>query len=98
MVSKIECVVKSIVFELGTAIQVQGKSPIKEVEFVANTYGDVEDVMAAANRIHQALMMLSTLAKPLGSSLSTLPSWAVGQITTSDGFAIANEVVPLFLE
>jgi hypothetical protein len=89
----------AIVFELGTPIPLgQGKSPIKELEFAASTYGDVEDVLSATNRIQQALMLISTIAKPLGTSLVQLPSWAVNQISSADGFAISNEVVPIFLE
>jgi hypothetical protein len=89
----------AITFELGAPIPVgSGKAPIKELEFLATTYGDLEDVMSATNRIEQGLMLISTVAKPLGTSLSQLPSWAVGQISTADGFAISNEVVPLFLE
>jgi hypothetical protein len=92
-------VASAITFELGTSIPVgSGKPPIKELEFLAATYGDLEDVMAATNRIEQSLMLISNVAKPLGTSLSQLPSWAVAQISTADGFAIGNEVVPLFLE
>jgi hypothetical protein len=90
---------KAITFELGTPIPVgQNKPPIKELEFHAKTYGDIEDVLAAPSRIHQALMLISTIATPLGTSLSQLPSWAASQVMSADGFAIASEVVPLFCE
>src|SRR5262245_34619290 len=39
---------QSIVYELGTPIPVSNKPPIKELEFLAKTYGDMEDVLAAA--------------------------------------------------
>lgn len=90
---------QSIVFGLGTPIPVgQGKPSIRELEFCAKTYGDIEDVLSAPNALQQALMLLNTIAKPLGTSLLQLPDWAVKQVTTADGFAITNEVVPLFLE
>lgn len=88
----------SITYELGKPIPLgQGKNPITELEFAAETYGDIEDVLAAPNRIQQALLLISTIAKPLNTSLVQLPSWAVNQITLADGFFVSNEVVPLFL-
>lgn len=88
----------SIVFELGTPIASgQNKVAIKELEFIATTYGDVEDVMAAIDMAQQTKLLLETIAKPLGTSLTALPSWAVSQITMADGFVIMNEVLPHFL-
>lgn len=99
VIRKGDGIANAITFELGTPIPIgQGKAPIKELEFVASTYGDIEDVLAATNAITQALMLISTIAKPLNTSLSQLPSWAAGQISIPDGFAVTNEIVPLFLE
>jgi hypothetical protein len=89
---------QAIVFELGTPIPVQGKEPIRELEFFAKTYGDIEDVMAAPDTISQAATLIATIAKPLGSSLSLLPSWAAAQISVADGLLIAREILPRFLE
>lgn len=90
---------KAIVYELGTPIPLgQGKAPIKELEFQASTYGDIEDVIAVDTAIQQTLIMLTTMAKPLGTSLSLLPSWAVNQITVADGVVISRDVLPRFLE
>jgi hypothetical protein len=47
--------------------------------------------------MQQALTLIATLAKPLGTSLSLLPSWAVNQITITDGFLISNQVLTRFL-
>lgn len=42
-------------------------------------------------------MLISTVAKPLGSTLMTLPSWAVAQISLGDGMTIMRQVLPHFL-
>lgn len=90
---------KALTFELGTPIPVgAGKAPIKELEFFAKTYGDIEDVLAANSGLAQTLMLVTTIAKPLGTSLSLLPSWAVSQLTLEDGYAIMLDVLPLFIE
>jgi hypothetical protein len=89
---------KAIVYELGTPISVgQGKPPIKELEFQASTYGDIEDVLSVDSMIQQASILIATIAKPLGTSLSLLPSWAVNQITVADGVTISRDILPRFL-
>ena len=88
---------KAIVYELGKPIPVQGKAPIKELEFLAKNYGDVEDIMASADPLQQVNLLITNLAKPLGTSLTVLPSWALSHITISDGLAIMQQVLPPFL-
>jgi hypothetical protein len=89
---------KAITFALGTPISTgQGKASISELEFHANTYGDIEDIMAADTQIAQAQMLIATIAKPLGSTLQQLPSWALAQITVADGVAIQRQVLSRFL-
>jgi hypothetical protein len=88
---------QAITYELGTPIPVQGKEPIKELEFLAKTYGDIEDVLAAPDSIQQAGLLISTVAKPLGTSLTLLPSWATKLITVADGVTISRTVLPHFL-
>jgi hypothetical protein len=89
---------KSIVYTLGIPIPLgQGKGSIKELEFQASTYGDIEDVISVDTAIQQTLVMLRTIAKPLGTSLSLLPSWAVNQISVADGIMISRDVLPRFL-
>jgi hypothetical protein len=98
IVRKGDGISEAIVYELGTPIPGgQGKQMIKELEFLATTYGDVEDIMAAGTGLQQALLLVQTIAKPLGSNLQTLPSWAVNQISAADGLAISNDVLPFFL-
>jgi hypothetical protein len=88
----------SIVYELGTPIPLgQGKGHIKELEFQAATYGDIEDVLAVDSGIQQTLALITSVAKPLGTSLSLLPSWGISQITTADGVMISRDVLPRFL-
>jgi hypothetical protein len=89
---------KSIVYELGAAIPLgAGKDPITELEFQASVFGDIEDVMAAPDSIQQTALLIATIAKPLGTSLTLLPSWALERITVADGVTIAREVLPAFL-
>lgn len=90
---------QAITYELGTPIPTgQGKEPIRELEFLAKTYGDLEDVLAAPDSISQAAQLIATVAKPLGTTLTLLPSWALNLITVADGVTISNEVLPRFLE
>lgn len=89
---------KAIVFELGTPLPIGGgKGFIKELEFQASTYGDIEDVIAVDTAIQQALVMITTIAKPLGLSLSLLPSWAVNSVSIADGVVISRDILPRFL-
>ena len=88
----------AIVKVLGTPISTgQGKDPISELEFHAQTYGDIEDVMAAPDGIQQTVKLIALVAKPLGSSLTALPSWAINLITVTDGITIQREILPRFL-
>jgi len=90
---------KAIVYELGTPISGgQGRPPIKELEFQASTYGDIEDVLSVDTAIQQTYAMILTIAKPLGTTLSLLPSWAANSITVADGVMLSRDVLPRFLE
>jgi hypothetical protein len=53
--------------------------------------------MSAGTGLQQALLLISTIAKPLGTSLTQLPSWAVNQVSATDGLMISNDVLPFFL-
>lgn len=88
----------AIGYELGRPIPAgQGKDSIKELEFMAKTYGDIEDVLSATDALEQTQFLIRTIAKPVHSSLSALPSWAVDQISVADGITIAQRILPLFL-
>lgn len=88
----------AIGYELGHPIPTgKGKEDIKELEFQAKVYGDIEDVLAAMDPIEQTRVLIATVAKPVHASLTLLPSWAVDQISISDGLTIAQKVLPLFL-
>jgi len=89
---------KAIVYQLGTPINLgKDKPSIKELEFQASTYGDIEDVLAFDAAVQQTFALISTIAKPLGTTLSLLPSWAVNAITITDGVMISRDVLPRFL-
>jgi len=89
---------KAITYELGTPIQQgAGKDPIRELEFHAKTYGDVEEVMSAPDGVQQTAQLIATIARPLGTSLMLLPSWALNLISVSDGIIISRDILPRFL-
>lgn len=76
------------------------KEEITELEFMAKTFGDIESACAEINPLQQTLTLISTVARPVMSSmkLQMLPSWAVDQISVIDGSFIAEHVTPRFLE
>lgn len=88
-----------VIYKLGEPIKTD-KGEITELEFLASTLGDIEDVIFRTNSNEQALALLESVATPLGSdiSLQALPAWAVEKISIIDGAQIAQEIVPLFLE
>jgi hypothetical protein len=88
----------AIGYELGTPIPIaNGKGDIKELEFLAKTYGDIEDVLSATDLMSQTMALLKTVAKPVHSTLMSLPSWAIDRISVADGVTIANTVTSRFL-
>jgi hypothetical protein len=100
IISNGDGVTSPILVELGTPIKfVQGGAgeEIKELEFLASTFGDIEEVLAETISLQQALALIRTVAKPVGTNLQVLPSWAVEQITMADGMLIVDKVLPRFL-
>lgn len=89
-----------IVYKLGTPFKSSNSKGegevIEELEFLASTYGEIEDMLAAPNDIQAALILIKTVAKPLGSKFQRLPGWAVDRLTMSDGVMIVNEVLKSF--
>lgn len=90
-------------YKLGTPLvaMLNGKrTEIRELEFQAAVYGDIEDVLATDGDIPRTLAMVKKLATPIGEDMSikTLPTWAVNQITVADGVEIMKSVLPRFLE
>ena len=88
-----------VIYRLGEPIQTD-KGEITELEFLASTLGDIEDVIFRTNSNEQALALLESVATPLGQDLSlqALPSWAVEKVSIIDGAMIAQDIVPLFLD
>lgn len=88
-------------YKLGTPIKFQQNSDggeFSEIEFIARTFGDIEEIMAETGEPQQMLAALRTIAKPLGASdtLLTMPSWAIDEITINDGFTMIEKVLPRF--
>ena len=88
---------KAIIYELGTPIPVgAGKEPIRELEFHAKTYGDIEDVMSGDTVINQTAILIAA-SRSRWEFRVALPSWALNAITVADGVTISRDVLPRFL-
>lgn len=93
-----------ILYKLGTPLKMMGVE-IPELEFVAATLGDIEDVLAADGLYSQALALVKRCAKPIvvsksgedAPALTALPDSTINQLTTGDGFTIAEKVLKHFL-
>ena len=52
---------QALTYELGTPISTgKDKEPIRELEFHAATYGDIEDVLAADSAVQQTALLIRT--------------------------------------
>jgi hypothetical protein len=90
-----------IVYKLGTPIEMKGadgkSKAISELEFMAKTYSEVEDVLAADTELGRALALIRDVATPLGvDGLMRLPGWALDRFTVADGLGIMRSVSPVF--
>lgn len=95
ILSKGDGISQPVHLKLGSPIKVSKGDPISELEIKAETLGQLEDAIVAESSQEQALAVLA-IAKPVNSSLSTLPSWALDQITVADGVFIMTKVLPGF--
>jgi hypothetical protein len=86
---------KSIVYRLATPLKFGNAKPIEEIEFLANTYGELEMVLVEENQLMKTLKLIETVARPAG--MLALPSWAVDALTVGDGVGIMKDVAPSFL-
>jgi hypothetical protein len=86
---------KSIVYRLATPLKFGNAKPIEEIEFLANTYGELEMVLVEENQLMKTLKLIETVARPAG--MLALPSWAVDALTVGDGVGIMRDVAPSFL-
>lgn len=90
-----------IVYRLGTPLEMKdskgGVTTIRDLEFLAKTYGELEDALACDNEMTRAVELLKTIAKPLDApTLMRLPGWAIDRITNADGIGIMQKVCPAF--
>lgn len=83
--------------KLGTPIKAGGDKEFAELEFLAKTYSDIENILVADQPIFQTFALIEGLANPIDGSIERLPSWAIDQITIADGVFILNNVLPRFL-
>lgn len=99
-----------IVYKLGTPFDfddtkanqksIGTEQKIVELEFIAKTGGDIEEVLCHNNALDQTLALLKSCATPLGgeTGLLRLPAWMIDAMTVADGFAIMSSVLPVFIE
>lgn len=85
-----------ILYKLGTPIKGADGKELTELEFIAKTYPDIEEVLVEDDRSQQTLLLIQKVAKPIG--MLQIPSWALDQITLADGLNIAAKVLPSFAE
>lgn len=84
--------------KLGYPLKSASSVVISELEFQAQTLGQLEDFLAASNDFEKTTALLK-VARPVGNDISllALPSWAIDQIALTDGAWIMDKVVPSFL-
>lgn len=99
-----------MLYQMGTPIKLKSAAAGQEAEpaaivkldFLAPTLGDVENVQAETIPLLQTLALIRDCATPIiqgGSStakLQRLPSWALDEITVTDGLMIMEHVLPVF--
>lgn len=89
-----------VVYQLGTPVEMKKQTgetvTISDLEFMAETYGEVEDILAAANDLAKAGELIKRLGKPIGSNLALLPGWALDRLTVADGIQVMRLVLPSF--
>ncbi|MEX0408892.1 hypothetical protein ABGN05_24950 [Aquibium sp. LZ166] len=90
---------KAVMMTLGTPLSTGDGKNITDLEFIAETLADLEDAVIADNKIDQAIAIMN-IAKPASGdvNLLRLPSWALDQITMTDGLFIMTRIAPRFLE
>ncbi len=98
MLSDGDGMLRPIHIELGQPIKGAGDKIIAELEFQAQTLGQLEDFVAAGTHTEKTLALLA-VARPVGEDMTllALPSWAIEQISLPDGAWIMDKVVPSFL-
>jgi hypothetical protein len=90
-----------IMYRLGTPLKMSNGDQtleVTELEFMAKTFGELEDVLASDNEVNGALALIQNVAIPHGGGikLQRLPGYLLDQVTVVDGLTIAAQVLPAF--
>lgn len=98
MLSKGDGMLSPIHIKLGFPLKGSAGKEIAELEFQAQTLGQLEDFVAAGTDFEKTTALLK-VARPVGEDMTllALPSWALDQIALTDGAWIMENVVPSFL-
>lgn len=91
-----------IIYKLGSPFSFKSDDSekiIEELEFIAKTGGDIEEVLCGTTSIDQTISLIRCCATPIGgdSGLQTLPSWMLDNLTLADGIEIMQKVLPIFV-
>lgn len=98
MLSAGDGMLSPIHIKLGFPLKGAGDKEIAELEFQAQTLGQLEDFVSAGTDFEKTVALLK-VARPVGEDMTllALPSWAIDQISLTDGAWIMEKVVPSFL-
>lgn len=90
---------KPLLFKLGAPIKTK-EGVIEELEFMAKTFGDVEDIVSEPSAFKRGYMLIQKASKPIATGYKLLrTSEAIAEkIVFEDGLAISIEVAPLFFD
>jgi len=76
---------------------------VEALEFQAQTYGEIENVIAEPQTLKRVLLLITECSIPIitgddsGKPLLRTPSYIAENLSLADGLAIAQEVAPRFL-
>lgn len=101
VISKGDGIGKPILYKLGSPLEMSDKDGnpeyVNEIEFMAESFGEVEEALACENEVQKAMALLRTIAKPVEiEGWSLLPGALIDQITLADGVGIMKHVCPSF--
>lgn len=92
-------IITPIRLQLSAPIAMQNGKTIPELEFRADTFEQLEETILGETPLDQVLGLLK-IAKPISPDfeLQALPSWAIDQLSFTDGMFITSSILPSFTQ